>query len=156
MITTILSDFSYVILLPKDKSYTGKLNGLHKKLTEQYGDYDFFDHFKLNQAILDFYKELSKKYSVNIFTSGAVQNVQAVRKIIDPIFDNIYTAKDYNIDKKDPKAYEFIAEKLGKRPKEILFTDDKEKNIEAAKKAEIITVLYKNFNQFKKDIKIIL
>jgi len=49
MINTILSDFSLVILFPKDKTYTGKLNDLHAKLTAEQGDYDFFkdvDQFK--------------------------------------------------------------------------------------------------------------
>ncbi len=42
MITTILSDFSRVILLPKNPLYTGTLNGLNKQLMENDPDYPFF------------------------------------------------------------------------------------------------------------------
>ncbi|MGD9129774.1 MAG: HAD-IA family hydrolase [Candidatus Woesebacteria bacterium] len=156
MINTILSDFSLVILFPKDKTYTGKLNDLHAKLTAEQGDYNFFEYFELNQELLDFYKQLKENYSVNVFTTGVVQNVPAVREIIDPIFDNIHTAKDYGVDKKDPEAYKLIAEKLGKRTEEILFTDDKEKNITAAKEAGLTAISYKNVPQLKNDLEKIL
>src|SRR3989344_46971 len=114
MVNTILSDFSRVILNPKDANYKGTLNGLHKKLSETDVNYPFFDYFEFNNEILDLFRTLKKEYSVNVFTSGNIQNRSEVREIIDPIFENIYTAKDYNLDKKTPEAYFFIANKLKK------------------------------------------
>jgi len=156
MINTILSDFSFVILFPRSKTYTGTLNGLHTKLTKQHDTYNFFDYYELNQKLLDFYKKLGSKYSINIFTTGFVQNNPAVMEIIKPIFDNICSCADYGIDKRNPEAFKFIAEKLGKKADEILFIDDMEKNIEAAKKAGLATIHYKNFAQVQKEIKKLL
>jgi len=147
MITTILSDFSRVILNPKDKNYTGTLNGLHKELSEKNENYPFFDYFEFNDEILNVYRQLKTKYSVNIFTTGTIQNTPEVRQVIDPIFEHIYTAKDFGLDKKQPEAYLFIAKKLNKKPSEILFIDDQQANIDAAKKAGLNTILYTDFQE---------
>ncbi|NCO12565.1 MAG: hypothetical protein COZ34_02690 [Candidatus Pacebacteria bacterium CG_4_10_14_3_um_filter_34_15] len=156
MINTILSDFSHVILFPKDKIYTGKLNALNDILLNKYGDYDFFNYFEFNQPLLDFYKSLKEKYSINIFTSGTVQNNLSVRKIIDQIFDNIYTAKDYGVNKTDSTAYELIAKKLNRKTNDIFFVDDQKENLQAAEEAGMTTVLYKDILQFKKEAKKVL
>lgn len=145
MITTILSDFSRVILNPKDKNYRGTLNGLHKELSEKNNNYAFFDYFEFNEEILNVYRQLKTKYSVNVFTTGTIQNRAEVRQVIDPIFDNIYTAKDFGIDKKHPEAYLFIAHKLNKKPNEIIFIDDKQVNIDVANQAGLNTILYTDF-----------
>lgn len=145
MITTILSDFSRVILNPKDSNYKGTLNGLHKELLVKDKNYPFFKYFEFNDEILNLYRQLKTKYSINIFTSGTIQNRPEVRKIIDPIFDNIYTAKDFDLDKKQPEAYLFIAKKLNKNPSEIIFIDDQQTNINAARQAELNTILYIDF-----------
>ncbi len=156
MITTILSDFSFVILFPKDKDYHGKLNDLNTTLTNKLGKYVFFEYFELNSTLLEFYKLLKKSYSINIFTSGDIQNNESVRKIIDPIFENVYTAKDFNLNKNDPQAYKIIAQKLNKKPNEIIFIDDQEENIQAAKEAGLKTALYKDLEQLKFELKKVL
>lgn len=148
MVTTILSDFSRVILNPKDKSYEGTLNGLHKELSAKNENYLFFNYFKFNEEILNLYRQLKTTYSVNVFTTGMIQNRPEVRQIINPIFDNIYTAKDFSLDKKQPEAYLFIANKLNIKPSEILFIDDQRVNIDAAKQAGLNTILYKDFRTF--------
>ncbi|MDO8609023.1 MAG: HAD-IA family hydrolase [bacterium] len=147
MITTILSDFSRVILNPKDKNYKGTLNGLNKELSEKNTNYIFFDYFEFNDEILNLYCKLKTKYSVNVFTTGTIQNKSEVRKVIDPIFEQIFTAKDFSLDKKQPEAYLFIAKKLNKKPNEILFIDDQEENIVAAQKAGWNTLLYVDFQK---------
>jgi HAD superfamily hydrolase (TIGR01509 family) len=54
------------------------------------------------------------------------------------------SGEDYNLSKTDPQAYEFIAKKLGKQPSEILYIDDQENNIEAARLAGLQTLHFKN------------
>lgn len=144
MLNTILSDFSRVLLSPKDSSYTGKLNRLHKELSEKNEHYPFFEHFVLNEDLLNYYKTLKPKFSLHIFTTGTVQNHPEVRKIIDPIFDTIFSAEDYSLHKNAPHAYIFIAKKLNKKPEEMLFIDDKKQNIEAAQKVGVTGVQYKD------------
>lgn len=147
MITTILSDFSRVILNPKDKNYTGTLNELHKDLSEKNIDYSFFNYFEFNDEILNLYRQLKAKYSINVFTTGTIQNRPEIKQVIDPIFEHIYSAKDYGLDKKKPEAYLYIAKKLNNKPNEIIFIDDQLVNIFAAKKAGLHTINYLNFKE---------
>jgi FMN phosphatase YigB (HAD superfamily) len=155
MITAILSDFAWVIAFPKDENYKGALNRLHFKLSEEVGDYDFYDYFKLNEELLDFYQFQKEKYSIslNIFTTGVLQSHPQAKKKLEPIFDNIFTTYDNELDKTNPDSYLFIAKKLGKKPSEILFIDDKEEFIKAAKKAGLSVRLYKDLMNLKKSIR---
>ena len=82
MITTILSDFSRVILNPKDKNYKGTLNGLNKELLEKEVKYLFFNYFEFNKEILNLYIQLKEKYSINVFTTGTIQNRLEIRQIM--------------------------------------------------------------------------
>lgn len=142
MITTILSDFSRVILFPKDKKYKGTLNGLNKELENRKITYDFFDYFEFNEDILNLYKQLKNKYSINMFTTGTVQNAKEVKQKLDNIFDSIFSAEEYGLKKDNPDSYIFIANKLGKSVNQILYIDDQLKNIKAAKYAGMATLFY--------------
>ena len=149
MITTILSDFSRVILFPKDKNYKGTLNGLYGEALENKQPFNFFDFFEFNEEILSLYVSLKDKYSLNIFTSGIIQKAKEVERKIKPIFDNIYTASDFGLSKKQQDAYLFIANKLRKNPTEIVYIDDKLDNCKVAEKAGMKTIHYEKFTKFK-------
>jgi len=111
MITTIVSDFSYVLLFPKEESYQGTLNGLYRTLT---GNFNFFDYYRLNNKLLEYYKSLkSQKLSINIFTSGSLQNNLQIKKILEPIFDHIWSAQELGLEKSDIESYRIITKKLG-------------------------------------------
>lgn len=153
MITTILSDFSRVILFPRDKNYKGTLNGLYKELENKKDPYDFFDYFELNENILNFYSQLKSKYSMNIFTTGKIQNAKEVKQKIDKIFDHIFSAEDYGLNKEKPDSYDFIASKLGKPANQILYIDDQLRNIKAAKKSGMQTLLYNNYSELFNQVK---
>jgi len=147
MVTTILSDFSGVILMPKERFYTGTLNALDKDLSAKNPAYFFSDYFEFNTELLDLYRQLKPKYSMNIFTTGTIQNRPEVRQIIDPIFENIFSANEYGLSKKDPTAYLFIAGKLNKKPNEIVYIDDQESNTQAAQQAGLQVINYIDFQQ---------
>lgn len=140
MITNILFDFSRVILFPKDENYKGLLNDLYRKITEE--KLSFLEHYKFNEELLNFLKPLKEKYHLSIYTTDIIQNDQEVRRILDPIFEEIFAANDLGISKKDPKGYLVIAGKLNVKLEQILFIDDGEKNIEAAKQAGLQTIHY--------------
>lgn len=147
MITTLLFDFSRVLLDVKDKSYRGFLNDLHRKMSQR-SDYNFFDYFKLNEKLLKFLETIKNKYSLYIFTTGSVQNIPDVRKRIDPIFRKIYSTEELALNKKDPQSYLFIAKDLNKNPNEILFTDDQSENIKTARIAGLMTIQFQSNIQF--------
>lgn len=151
MVTTLLSDFSRVLLNVKDKSYTGFLNTLHQEMSAK-PDYKFFDYFELNEELLKFLETIKDKYSLYIFTTGSVQNVPNVRTRIDPIFRKIYSSEELGLNKKDPQSYLFIAKDLNKNPNEILFTDDQLENIKAAQTAGLPVIHFQSNEQFINDL----
>ena len=89
MISTIISDFSRVILDVKNKEYKGSLNSLYKDLLSHNRKFDFFDYFELNNDILNLLTTLRNKYSINVFTTGTIQRAPEISEIIKPIFDNV-------------------------------------------------------------------
>lgn len=142
MITTLLFDFSRVLLHPKDPQYTGTMNGLNNELSAQNPHYVFFDYFVINTELLDFLKPLKATLSINMFTTDVIQEKPEVKAFTDPIFERTFKANDLGIAKTDPHAYAVIAKELGKLPEEILFVDDTAENIAAAQQAGLQTIQY--------------
>ena len=143
MIKTIISDFSQVLLFVKDKTYQGTLNGLHKELLDKSGSYSFFDYFEINQELLEFYRAQKSKLSVNLYTTGTIQNMPEIREMIDPVFDNIFSARDFNAEKSEPDGYKKIIKLLKIYSDEAIFIDDQEENLIAAGKLGIHTLRYR-------------
>lgn len=54
--------------------------------------------------------------------------------------------------KPDRKIYEITLKRLGVKPKEAVFIDDKEENVNSAKNIGINTILFKDLEQFKKEL----
>lgn len=145
MITTIISDFSRVLLFPTDKSYTGSLNALHKNLTKEKGKtYDFFKYFSLNEELFAILKNISGQYPVYIFTTDTIQERTEIRNMLDIVVSDIFVANHHNVKKNDMEAYHFIAHKLQKLPQTFLYIDDIEANTHAAIKAGMQAIHFKD------------
>lgn len=158
MISTILSDFSNVILYAKDKNCHGTLNGLYKSLVEKYQRFNFYDYFIFNEKLLNYFQKLKDNYSINILTSGTIQNNSPeIKEKIKGIFDKVLTTADYGTSKNDSQIYYIIAKELNKKPEEMILIDDQIENINAAKEAGLTTSLFntngKLFNQLDKLLK---
>ncbi|HLD19576.1 MAG TPA: HAD-IA family hydrolase [Candidatus Nanoarchaeia archaeon] len=151
MITTLVFDFSRVILFPKDENYKGKLNPLHKRLSQAAG-YNLLDHFELNEPILRYVQEFKGKYGLYIFTSGSIQNAPEIRPRLEEIFDGIYSSEELGVSKKDPNGYLHFAKTIGINPGEMIFIDDTSINVEAARRAGIESICYVSLDQLKTDL----
>lgn len=151
MVTTLLFDFSRVLLDVKDKSYKGFLNDLHREKSKQPG-YKFFNYFELNEELLEFLETIKNKYPLYIFTTGSVQDAPDVRIRLDSVFRKIYSSEELELDKKNADSYLYIARDLNKNPSEILFTDDQPDNIHAAEEAGLLTIHFQSNAQFINDL----
>jgi HAD superfamily hydrolase (TIGR01549 family) len=155
MITTLLFDFSRVLLFAKSTSYNGELNALHQELSLN-PNYNFLNNFELNGELLSYLDSIKNKISLYIFTSGTIQNAPEIKDKIEKVFKKVFSAGDLGISKSDPDAYKLVAESLGINAEEILFIDDMEKNINAARKANLQTYLYQNNKDLVEEIESIL
>ncbi len=142
MIKVIVSDLSRVLLFPVDSLYLGSLNELSKELFSHDRNYDFWEHFKFNEELLEYYK--STKLPCYIFTTEDIQDHPTLSSHLHGEFQAILSAKQLGITKKQPSSYVLIAKKIGFSPHEILYIDDTQANVDAAAEAGFKTVLYES------------
>ncbi|TAJ86851.1 MAG: hypothetical protein EPO10_13090 [Reyranella sp.] len=141
----LLSDFSHVLLLPKDPLYSGGLNALHRKLvTERGKDYDVFEYFELNRTLLDFYGTLRSRYVIGVFTTDTVQDHPQIRPALDKVCHRIIAAADHGLSKRDPVAYTFVAKEFGSAPQTVIYLDDDQDNVAAATAAGMSAIQYRS------------
>ncbi len=152
MITTIIFDLGRVLVLPKDRNYTSGLSSLYHKVYQE-PDFNFFDHFDLNDKLLEFTNALKNKYEVYVFTFGTVHEAPEVSRVIGKTFKEVFSAKKLNFSKEDSSSYSKLAEMVGKNPSEILFIDDKEINVQTARKAGLAAIQYQSVEKLKETLR---
>ncbi|OGM11434.1 hypothetical protein A2Z22_00955 [Candidatus Woesebacteria bacterium RBG_16_34_12] len=155
MIKVLLFDLSRTLLFPKDINYKGELNKLHKELSTS-ANYNFLDHFYLDEEILIYLSDFKNKCNLCIFTSGSIQNAPEIRSRLDEVFERIYSAEEIGFGKKDMESYKFITEDLKVEPREILFVDDSVDNVDTAKSAGLNAITYTSFIKLKEDLEAVL
>lgn len=130
----ILCDFARVILFPKDASYHGRLD-------------QHSGTFFLNNELLTYFRSMKGKISMNVFSSGRNYEAPEIKNQLDPIFDHFFNTNDLGMSKIDPQVYIHIAQKLNKKPQEIVFIDDVPENVEASRIAGLHGIRYINNEQ---------
>ena len=68
------------------------------------------------------------------------------------IFNESFFSCELKLVKPDPEIYKYCIDKLNVNPIDSLFIDDTEENIIAAKNFGIKTILYRSFDEFKKEL----
>jgi len=134
----IIWDFSRTLLFPKAADYIGGLNKLYDK-NKVLG---FNELFSINRELLDFIKSLKGKVKSVIFTSGNVQKVPGIAKQLKGLFVGIENVESVGYEKTNGKSYEALCEQYKVKPKDVLFIDDQEININAARRAGLEVFQY--------------
>ena len=67
-------------------------------------------------------------------------------------FDNVFLGCDLKYKKPDLRAYDFLISVLNRDPKDCIFIDDKEKNIVAAQKNNIDSIIFISYESLKNDL----
>ncbi len=144
MIRTILSDLSYTLLLPKNSTYKGTLNGLYDSVIADSAGYNFFDYFSFNQELYNAYKQYEERVEFNIYTSGHIQDDPAIKEALFALFDEVFSAEELNLPKDQVDSYKTLADILSIPANEILYIDDNPQNVTAAKDAGMQTIWHLN------------
>lgn len=117
MIKAILSDFSYVLGLPKESGW------------------------EINQTLLNYLLELKKKQlTIAIYSSNDSITQEKIKNKLQSF--KIFSSVELNLGKSEQHSYRKIAEKLGHKPEEIVFVDDQLINVEAAREAGMQIVYF--------------
>lgn len=72
---------------------------------------------------------------------------------LDKYFDVMVFSYEVGVLKPDPRIFQELINRTGVKPEEIVYTDDKEENLQGALGVGIRTSIYKNLGQFKKELK---
>ena len=153
MIKAILSDFSGTILFLKDKDSKDGLNALHERLKDNV-DYDIWDHFVLGEDILNFHKNIASQVDVYIFTTRYIQEWPPLKEKMAGIFKDVFSTARLNLlPKTDSQVYTMLADKIGVKPNEIIFIDDRVEHVAAAKEAGLVAIHFESESQSIREIK---
>ena len=111
--------------------------------------------FTPHKKVFDLIEKLRKKgYNVGVLTDHTdfLYDIDEEHPFLKK-FDAYVSSYELGYSKPDREMYDAILEKLDLRPDECIFVDDWEKNTIGARLDDINTILFKNADQLKKDLK---
>jgi len=143
------------LLAPEQhNSLTGAINEteLWQNIGKRYGKpidasardiWHSFEELKLYPEVIAFAEHLRRKG----ITAGILSNVITVTR--DSVqsrngytgFEPVFLSCEIGFAKPDEAVYEFVLEKLERKPDEVLFVDDREDNVAAAERLGIYAIL---------------
>ena len=122
-------------------------------------DYWFCNESKTDERMLKAIEQLKAKgIKVYLATNQEKNRTEYFRKKMNfgEIFDGIFSSAYVGYKKEQPEFFKQVLENLKGRPEEIAFWDDSPSHIESAKSLSIEAHLYKNFEEFRKQVKNLL
>lgn len=110
-----------------------------------------------NELLFEYIRELKKSYKIGLLSNAAANWLE---KMFEPaqlaVFDGINLSFESGFVKPDKRAYENAAAKLQVAPEACILVDDREIQLEGARKAGMKTVLYQDFEQTKAELEKLL
>lgn len=99
-------------------------------------------------------EELKGKYLIAALSNEGKETIEDAeeRMGIDKLFDRMFVSCFMGLAKPDKRIYEKVLEELGMKVDEIVFVDDKERNITAAEEVGIDSILFESAEQTKKEL----
>jgi putative hydrolase of the HAD superfamily len=104
-----------------------------------------------NEPLLSYILDLRKSYKTAMLSNiaGSSLDRRFPNNELAQYFDVVAASADIGYAKPDREAYLHVADALGVRPEECLFTDDKEGFCTAATSVGMHSIVYTDFIQFK-------
>ncbi|MCF7862011.1 HAD family phosphatase [Candidatus Woesearchaeota archaeon] len=186
MISTIIFDYGGVIgsdadtilnvLLKKHGFSEGEATGFwkkhwhmmklgHKSVDELWADVgqslalEYESMITCNQEVLKICRQLKDQgYSMGVLANEIKEWMEVKRRKahLDEIFDIVYSSADIHVSKPQRQAYEIILNDLNAAPEDTLFIDNMQRNLDAADKLGIHTLLFTDAEKLRKDLCVIL
>lgn len=137
------------------KEFIEKISGLSVPEDKMKKLFDFWtSDYKFNDnEMISFAKKLKSKYKLVILSNADREGVKARKEDKLDFFDYKFHSFELGLIKPEKEIYEHVLKKIGNKPEECVFIDDKPENIEAAEKLGIHGILFKNKEQLEKDLK---
>ncbi len=117
---------------------------------------EYNDAIAVDENILDLCRKLkNNNYKLGILANESLEwmDIKRNKGNLGKIFDVVYSSADLKTAKPDPKSYELILDRIKSKPENTLFVDNMERNIKAAEKLGIKSIVFKEIDQLKKELK---
>ncbi|NQV08635.1 HAD family phosphatase [Candidatus Woesearchaeota archaeon] len=115
---------------------------------------DFMDFFGFRYDVLELIKKLKKNYKLGLLSNQIEDWLEEVieEHKLDEVFNVIVTSYESKLAKPDIAIFKETVKRLGVKPAECVYVDDLETNIPPAKKVGMKTILFRDFEQLKKEL----
>jgi len=119
--------------------------------------HEFFAGDIIDRTLIDFLRSLRGTYKTGIISNawGDLREY-ILREKFDDAFDYMIISAEVGAVKPDAKIYQIALERVGVKPKEIVFVDDFAINIEGCEKVGIKGILFKDPTSAIKQLKALL
>ena len=109
---------------------------------------EYLDTIELSDGFIDFIEKFQNKYKLAIISNDSSRWSKYLREKFDlkKYFDVISISGDLKIQKPDERIFFLTIEKLGVNAEDCIYIDDREGNLEAAKKVGMKPVLLNSRN----------
>ena len=110
---------------------------------------------RINQEGVELASELKKKYKIGLLSnaSNILRDEILGKYDLEKYFDEIVISSEVQHIKPEPAMFEEIIRRLGVKNDEAVFFDDHQKNVDAAEKLGIQSLLYESNEKFVEDLK---
>lgn len=115
-----------------------------------------FGLLKIKKPVFEIAKQLRKNYTTLLLSKNTRSQFAETKKrfpVIWKNFDSVINTWELGLPKASRKTVQEICRRFKVRPAEIVFIDDQMNNLIEPKKMGVKTIFYKNFSQFKKELK---
>lgn len=111
-----------------------------------------------NREVLDYILELKRNFKIVLFSNNYEDLFTHYQELYDfkKYFDFTFSSSAIGHKKPEPEAFQHVLRELNANPDEVVFVDDKEKNVVGASDLGIPTVHFKNYQQFKSEMEKII
>ncbi len=109
----------------------------------------------INKKLISFIKTLRPKYKIGLlsnFTHPWLSEILTENNLWE-LFDSQIISSEHKIIKPNPEIFKKMLDMLNIKPEEAVFVDDRQTNIDGAKKVGINAILFVDNDQLIKDLK---
>lgn len=139
-----------------ENDYFSMLAGLSpRKLSETEVRYFYYSLFYVHEEMVRFIRRLSKRRELYLLANdvGPWFDYKLEKFGLRPLFRKVFCSAYIGFRKPDRRVYEYVLDNIGKRPEDIIFIDNLERNLITAGEMGIRTILYDNLDHLKRDLR---
>ena len=131
--------------------HLGEITGIAPELIWE----NFYEKSLPNNEVIDLIKQLKKNYNIILFSNFVAELLRKLlnKYEITELFDEIIISSEHKMKKPDPKFFELLVRRAGVNKDEIIFIDDKLRNILAANEFGIKAFQFINAQQLAEDLR---